>query len=193
VHELDGKPVKDPFDLKKALTTAPLSQMARTLKSYSSRYNIGTIVRNFGEPTFSLMALDANYRGNFGFAASRIERKPDVTLVTLYFRERGTATLIRATGGAPVLSEGELVIEAGTGRIRHAVLRAQMGTVHAELTTTFEPDTNLNIWVPSLFSEQYDEDTKSSSASATERHVEGIRCEAKYSDFRRFEAFGQIK
>jgi hypothetical protein len=72
VHELDGKSVTDPFDVKKALIAAPQPQLTRQLKAYSSRYNIGTIVRNFGEPTFSLMALDANYRGNFGFAATRI-------------------------------------------------------------------------------------------------------------------------
>ena len=35
------------------------------------------------------------------------------------------------------------------------------------------------------------EDTK--AGGAIKKHVESIRCEAKYSNFRRFEAYGQIK
>jgi hypothetical protein len=192
VHEVDGKPVEDPPDLKQAMATLPLVQIARALKGYSSRYNIGTIVRNFGEPTLSLLVLDANHRANFGFARTTTERKSGVVLVTVYFRERGTATLIHDTSGAPALSQGELVIEAGTGRVRHAVLKAQMGSVWAELTTTYQPDPKLDMWVPSTFSERYDEDARFSPTS-TDRHVESIRCEATYSNFRRFEAFGRIK
>jgi hypothetical protein len=194
VHEVDGKAIANPPDLKKALATSPLAQIARSLKSYNSRYNIGTIVRNFAEPTFSLAALDANHRANFGFAADYTERKSGVTLVTVYFHERGNATLIRNTNGSPVQSEGEFVIEAGTGRIRHAVFKVKMGSVMAELTTTYQPDDKLNMWIPSTFTEQYDEDSKNSSSTAqTERRIESIRCEAKYSNFRRFEAAGQIK
>jgi len=183
VHEVDGKPVENPPDLQKTMMAGPLLQGARALKNYSSRYNLGSIVRNFGEPTLSLLVLDANHRSNFTFARTTTERKSGVTLVTVYFREHGTATLIHDISGAPVLSQGELVIEAGAGRIRHAVLKAQMGGIWAELTTTYQPDAKLDMWVPSSFSEQYDDD----------RRVESIRCEATYSNFRRFEAFGRIK
>jgi len=194
VNEVDGKRVENPPDLKKAIETVPLVQIARTLKSYSSRYNIGTIVRNFGEPTLSLLVLDANHRANFGFASKGVERRSGAVLVTLYFREHGSETLLRDVSGASVQSEGELVVEAMTGRIRRAVLKARLGAVQAELTTTYQPDAGLDLWVPSVFSEQYDENSSSSSVGTAYRGtLESILCEAKYSNFRRFQAFGQIK
>src|SRR6185369_10182201 len=76
VTEVDGQPVTNPPDLTKAMNTLPVLQVARALKIYSSRYNIGSILRNFGEPTLSLLVLDANHRQNFGFAATRTDRKP---------------------------------------------------------------------------------------------------------------------
>ena len=66
--------------------------------------------------------------------------------------------------------------------------------VYAELTTTYQPDAGLDLWVPSVFSEQYDENSSSSSVGTAYRGtLESILCEAKYSNFRRFQAFGQIK
>jgi hypothetical protein len=45
-----------------------------------------------------------------------------------------------------------------------------------------------------VFSEQYDENSSSSSVGTAYRGtLESILCEAKYSNFRRFQAFGQIK
>ena len=190
VNEVDGKPVENPPDLKNALATVPLLKVARTLKAYSSRYNIGRIQRNFGEPTLSLLVLDANHRENFGFAATRTEQKSGATLVTLYFRERGSQTLLHDLDGTPVPSEGELVVEAGSGRIRQAVLRARLGVVQAELATTYQLDPKLELWVPVTFRERYEEYSYDGS---TTRVTEGVRCEATYSNFRRFESFGRIK
>jgi hypothetical protein len=194
VGDVDGRPVENPPDLKTALSSLPLAQVAFTLKRYSSRFNIGRIVRNFGEPTLSLLVLDSNHRANFLFDRTRVERKSDAVLVTLTFHEIGLPTLIRDLLGNRVLSEGVLVVEAGSGRVRQAVLRARMGSVQAELTTTYARDARLGLWVPAVFRESYEDGLPVGvTTSPSTAQYESMLCEAKYTNFRRFEAYGRIK
>lgn len=194
VSEVDGKRVENPPDLKAALSTLPFVQVVPTLKKYSSRFNLGRTVRNFGEPTLGLLVLDANHRANFSFYRRRVDRKPEAVLVTLAFVEAEPARLIHDLYGTPVLAEGELVVEAGTGRIRQTLLRAQIGTVHVELTTTYVPDARLGLLVPSVFREQYEDNVPAGVTPATAvAHRESIECEAKYTNFRRFEVNVKIR
>ena len=58
VTQVDGKPVDHRPDLKSALQTLPAQQVAGTFKTYNSRFNLGRVIRNFNEPTLSLLVLD---------------------------------------------------------------------------------------------------------------------------------------
>lgn len=194
VAQVDGKPVADRPDLKTALQTLPAPQVARTFKTYNSRFNLGRVIRNFNEPTLSLLVLDPRYVDSFKFERKRVERRAGTTLVTVAFAEQKPPWLIRDLSLRPVFSQGEFTIEAGTGRVRRAALKAKIGLVQMELTTLYAPETRLGIWVPEVFREHYEEGVASGNArTLTPGQFEDITCEAKYSNYRRFEAFARIK
>jgi hypothetical protein len=195
VIAVDGKPVADRPNLEEALRTLPAPEVATTFKSYNSRFNLGRVVRNFNEPTLSLLVLDGYHRGRFTFERKDVQRNADPNLVTVSFIESLAPTLIFDLNKKPVYSTGDLIVEMGTGRVRTAVLRASIGAVRVELTTVYAPDERLGMWVPSVFLERYEDglapaDAKLQGASS---RYEDIVCEAKYTNFRRFAVSVRIK
>jgi len=194
VVELDGKPLSDRPDLRVALQTLPARDVAVKFKAYNSRYNIGRTSRNFNEPTLSLLVLDDRHRARFSFDRKRVERAGDAILVTVAFAEKDTPTLIRDTRRGTVLSRGELVVEAGVGRVRRTVLTARVDDGSLELATVYSPDPRLGMLVPTLFQERYDQGLPPNSryGDPTIEH-ESIFCEAKYTNFRRFATSVRIK
>ena len=195
VIAVDGKPVADRPDVKEALRTLPASEVATTFKSYNSRFNLGRVARNFNEPTLSLLVLDGYHRGRFSFEPKGVERRPDATLVTIGFTESLAPTLIFDLDRKPVFSAGELTVEAGTGRVRSAVLRVRIGAVRVELTTVYAPDARLGMWVPVSFRERYEDGLAPADAKlqGSSSRYEDIVCEAKYANFRRFDVSVRIK
>ena len=203
VAEVDGRPIDGRPDLKTALQLLPASQVAGAFKSYNSRYNLGRISRNFNEPTLSLLVLDDRHRPRFRFERKRAERAGDALLVTLGFTEQAEPTLIRDLNLHPVFSTGELVVEAGTGRIRRAVLRVTIGAVNMEFTTQYARNAGLDLWVPASFRERYEEGVLGMQAQSTpaarrqnlgtQPQYEEILCDATYTNYRRFEVLARIK
>jgi hypothetical protein len=193
VRSVDGRAVRDRPDLRAALRTLPPDEVAGTFKTHNSRYNIGRTFRNFNEPTLSLLVLDDHHRARFVFERRRVERAGDATLVTLAFTERDTPTLITNPDGAPVFANGEVIVEAGSGRVRRVRLTAK-SDVRLELTTVYAPDDRLGMWVPSRFSEEYELGTPPRAWSPASRSPhERILCEAAYTNFRRFDTSVRIK
>jgi|RhiMethySRZTD1v2_1073278.scaffolds.fasta_scaffold18688_4 hypothetical protein len=197
VIQVDGKPVDQRPDLRAALQLLPAPQVAGKFKTYNSRFNLGRVVRNFNEPTLSLLVLDPRYRDSVKFERRRVDRTGGATLVTLAFSQIKPPWLIHDLSLNPVFSTGELVIEAGTGRVRQAILKAKIGAVQMELTTVYAPEGKLGLWVPSSFREHYEEgiamgNTRTQLLTASGQYEE-VTCEAKYSNFRRFETTAKIK
>jgi hypothetical protein len=193
VATVDGEPVDDRPDVRRALRTTPASEVAESLKSYNSRFNLGRVFRNFNEPTLSLRVLDDDHRDRFSFDQKQVERNGDAVLVTLAFSERRTPTLIRGVGRGNVFSTGELIVDAATGRVIRTRFAGRIGPVQMELTTVYAADDRLGMWVPVLFQERYqysDGDRKKRDLLSTER--EEVVCEARYSNFRRFETSARI-
>jgi hypothetical protein len=197
VIEVDRKPVTGRPDLRTALETLPAAQVAGAFKASNSRFNIGRTQRNFNEPILSLLVLDARYLPNFTFERKRVERAASGTLVTLAFTEKSAPTLIRDLQLRPVFSKGELVLDAATGRVHRAQLRVTIGGVSLELTTTYTADERLGLWVPAHFRERYEEGMLPPGSARTQlentRSYEELVCEARYSNYRRFETTARIK
>jgi hypothetical protein len=176
------------------LGALPASDVAATFKTYNSRFNIGRTYRNFNEPTLSLLVLDANHRERFSFNRKRVQPAGETVLVTLTYVEKESPTLIRDVKRGRVFSRGEVVVEAGTGRVRHAMLAAKTTDVTLELTTTYSPDERLAMWVPTLFREQYEHGLSPDSRKLDSRsEYERIVCEARYTNYRRFETSVRVK
>lgn len=192
VLAVDGQPVADRKDVKEALRTLPAADVASAFKEHNSRFNIGRMFRNFNEPTLSLLVLDDVHRERFSFDRRRVERSGDATLVTLEFKEREPPTLIHDLNRGRVFSKGELVIEAGTGRVRRAMLAGKIQEVQLELTTEYAPEPRLGMWVPVLFREQYRYGVAPRSFDSRSEY-EHILCEARYTNYRRFETSVRIK
>lgn len=194
VMVLDGSTLLDRPDLREALQTLPAGDVAAKFKEYNSRYNIGRTYRNFNEPTLSLLVLDEHHRARFSFDRKRVERTGDTVLVTIAFTEKESPTLIHDPRRGRVFSKGELIVEAGPGRVRRTLLTAKSDAVRLELTTTYSPDVRLGMWVPTLFREDYEYGVASNSRRLdSPSEYERILCEARYSNFRRFETSVRIK
>lgn len=196
VAKVDGVPVEDRPDLRAALLNQNAVQVARTFKAFNSQFNIGRLFRNFNEPTLALAVLDSKRAGAMEFSRKGVRVRDGATLVTIGFKEqRNPDALIYDLLMRPAPVDGEVVVEAGTGRIRRTVLKVSVGSVKAELTTVYEHDAKLDLWVPVNFLEFYEDNIPQTGAIRLSGSIqyESIRCESKYTDFRRFTATAKIK
>lgn len=180
VEIVDGKVLKERDNVRSLLNSGQIGA-ARALKDKNARYNLGTIVRNFNEPTLSLLVLDDDHRLKCTF----VRQKTSGGRVIVSFAEHGTPTLISNVDGTPAYSKGELTIDAATGRVEHAILRVKLGKVDATLTTTYRMDDKLKMWVPSRFDELYVEDGRRPQQRVTGRAI--------YSDYSKFDVEVRIK
>ena len=184
VIEVDGRPVEPREDLRALLQNRDTPGAARSLAERNARYNIGSISRNFNEPTLGLLVFEPGRRPQFRFERRKVEADAGATLVTLAFKEVDTPTLIRAVDGQPVFSTGEVTVEARTGRIRRTTIEMRHGPIVAVLTTDYALDPKLDMWVPAMFTERYDQ--KKSPRQQ-------ILCEARYTNYRRFDVTSRIR
>jgi hypothetical protein len=185
VTAVDGQPIEDRDDLSALLRRDVVTDLARTLAERNARFNIGLVRRNFNEPTLGLQLLESQRSSGIRFSVARVERDADRAIVTLNFKETDVPTIVHGEDGRPIFATGEVAIEAGTGRIRRTQMRLKYGPVTATLTTIYGLEPKLNIWVPTVFRERYEADSRSIS--------ELIDCEANYSNYRRFEVTVRIK
>jgi hypothetical protein len=107
--------------------------------------------------------------------------------VTLRFEEKERPTLIRdAVNGQSIYAKGSLTIDAATGRVERTDFVLNSSHTTSQLITDYELEEKLGLWVPVLFRERYDDERERDRA-------EIIQCEARYTNFRRFEVTGRIK
>ena len=187
VRAVNGEALEDRPDLRQALQQLPAPEVAGRFKTYNSRFNVGRITRNFNEPTLSLLVLDDRHRARFAFERTRERRSPDGSEVTLKFTERRGPTLIRNLDGRNAFAAGEVTVEPGTGRVINAILAVTINSVRATLSTRYAFEERLGIMVPARFGEHYEDGVSPSS------RYEEIRCEATYTNFKRFEVTSRIR
>jgi hypothetical protein len=182
--EVDGEPVEDREDLRALLQKGETVSVVRSVLSRNSRFNLGSILRNFNEPTLALLILEPRRVQRFSFDREEVVRTGDRTSVRLSFRERERPTLVRDGENRPVFSRGDITIDAATGRVERTVIELLDDDVLARLTTTYALDEKVEMWVPVSFAERYER---------TSRDREVIVCEAAYSNYRKFEVTARIK
>jgi hypothetical protein len=194
VRAVDGKPLADRPDLREALRSLSTYEVAGKFKTYNSRFNVGRVTRNFNEPTLSLLPLDDRHRARFTFERARARQADAKQLVTLAFKERTGPTLIRNLDGGSVFSSGEITIEPDSGRVSKAILAVTIDSVTATLSTTYAYDKRLGMSVPMRFGEHYVDGVEPRGRARSRRtRYEDIVCEARYSNFQRFEVVSRIR
>jgi hypothetical protein len=181
VHEVDGRAVRDRTDRLAKLFLQPSSSTSKQvakINDESSRYNIGSVIRNVNVPMLALMVLlpDNQYR----FAFRRVEQ-PESPLPEgtwkVAFREMASGTMIRGAGDQDMPAEGNFVVDVATGCVRFTSLTAQNRTVQAKIDDAYAEDAKLGLFAPHDMTESY---TQSADGATVEGH-------ATYSNPRRFQ------
>lgn len=185
VKEVDGHPVAAREDVRALLAKGgDVRGLASQVIARNARYNIGRTSRNFNEPTLPLLLLSEKRVRDVHFTRRGLSRDGATVLATLAFEERGRATLVRGSDGA-VPGTGEFLIEAGTGVIRQTTFTLTLPGVKVRLVTRYARDGAMDLWLPQTFTERYDAEIG--------RSAEFVRCEAAYSNYRRFDVTARIK
>jgi hypothetical protein len=183
VAEVDGKPVADRQDLQALLHENSIGTVAQELKEHNARFNIGRVERNFNEPTFALQALERRNVSRFRFVLAGINRRGRTAVATLKFTEHDTPTLV-VDGLDPnraIFSSGEFSVEADTGRVHQTIVTFQDPTLNGQLATEYVLDSELALWLPSRFTENWIEPNGM------------VTGDARYSDWHRFEVRSRIR
>jgi len=184
VREVDGAAINEPDDIRSLIQRAPLGQLGSTIAKKNSRFNIGNIRRTFNEPTFGLLVLSDQHHRRFRFDRVGVSggTRP---VVTLKFTEHDRPTLVSGTTGEPVFSHGELDIDAATGCVERTRIELTLRSVRATLSTAYAPDGKLDLWVPAIMSERYE-----NTAGALRQT---ITVDTEYTNYRRFDTRVIIK
>jgi hypothetical protein len=190
VHAVDGTPVADRDDLRQLLRAGEVTPVARRVAERNARFNVGSVRRNFNEPTLPLLLFAGDRRDRVAFDRGGVTRTADGVLATITFRERGRPTLVMAErregpGTVPAPAHGDIDVDADTGIVRRTRFALRDGDVEVELLTDYARDGRLDLWVPVTFRERYD--------ALRDRRRELIVCDARYTNYRRFEVTGRIK
>ena len=196
VRTVDGAPVNLGTDLTGALQKQQVGQVAATFKALNSQFNIGRTVRTFNEPTLALGIFEPSRVGSFHFVFKNARVEKGITLVSLAFKETlSSSPFILNHEMKGVAVEGEVQVEADSGRVRRTVLKARVDSVRAELITMYAHNAKLGLWVPVTFREHYEHGIQLTGNDNATQGVpyEDISCESKYTNFRRFAATARIK
>lgn len=183
---VDGVPIRDRPSVRTAFETMAPAEVRRRFSQLNAYWNIGRLGRNFNEPTLGLLVFDREHVSRFRFDGRTVVREPEATLVTLEFRERDRPTLIRDERLGTAYSRGEIVSDAA-GVIRRTIFRLSLKDTKVELTTEYAHNEKLGMWVPSVFRERYERGRQGST------EYERIACEARYSNYRRFDVLTRIR
>jgi hypothetical protein len=129
VYAVDGVPIRDRSDrLLKLFVDAPPDAYTQALRirDESSRYNIGSGVRDTNVPTFALQILAGEWRGGFSFRLKGHER----------------------IGDADIPSRGRLWIDPADGRILRTVFETRPNGAVNTLEVRFRHEPTLDLLVP---------------------------------------------
>ena len=183
VLSVNGTPTTREQTVRDLLTRADERRVAEQVLKANARYNLGSVERNFNEPTLPLLLLEPKRVHRIKFNRRAVTREGDITLVTLGYEEPDVMTLVGGPLGA-AQSRGEFVIDAAAGTVRRTVFTLQKRDIRARLETTYEFEPRLKLWLPATFQERYER-------TGSFREVTTV--ESRYTNYRRFEGSGRIK
>ena len=182
VLEVDGAPTARQQTVRDLLAKADERRVAELVLKANARYNLGSVERNFNEPTLPLLLLEPKRVGRIGFDRRAVVRQADATLVTLSYEEPDRLTLVGGQMG-PAPSRGEFVIDAVTGAVRRTLFTVRKRDIRVRLETLYEFNERLKLWLPSVFHERYER-------TGDTREVTTVQ--SRYSNYRRYETSGRI-
>jgi hypothetical protein len=197
VRTVDDKVVADSAQrLERLLSSASADPSAkqRLVRDETARFNIGSIIRNFSDPTLVVQFLHARLQSRFSFSVAGRDNVAGVVTWKLAYVEREGPTVI-VVNGRNAMASGYVWIAVKD----NAVVRATLGVTQsirpaadldeqvfaARLETTYLHDARLDVWAPRTMTERYE-------IWRGGQWKESISSKAAYSNFRRFETSGRL-
>ena len=197
VLKVDGQAVPSSHDrIMDALNGGIRENRARlkALADESARYNLGTLHRNFNDPTAALFFLVPSLQPHFAFT-----RKADITIDgtpvwEIDFEEKIRPTLIRTTMGKDVPSKGTIWVAPADGTVVRTRLAISgfAGLSSSTIDVLYARDDRLAMWLPRTMKERHEVDEVTSGrsvfgATPASRTTKVVVATATYADFKRFE------
>jgi hypothetical protein len=164
----------------------------RQLRDEGARFNLGSIRRNFNDPMLPLRFLEPESQPRFKFALAGEEKVNGAATSKVTFEEEGRPTVIQ-DNGRDRPSHGALWIAADGSVMR---TRLEVGDRLRGLTASVSVDYNrepkLDLLVPVTMHELYMAISSTDTSGPLGAVSERIECEARYSNYRRFETSTRI-
>jgi hypothetical protein len=180
-NRVDGSVVKETESFETAFDDSPASNTKRLdqMKTDSTKYNIGGILREINLPTFALEVLRKAEVDRFSFEKAGTDRIDGVQAWAVRFREMKGWTLVHGNPDEELFSHGTIWIEPDTGRIMKTEFMVENNfakpEIRGRIVVTYTMSKKLDMLIPSLMIEHYENDYNS------------IDCRADYLNFRQFE------
>ena len=189
VLRVDGRRVRNSAQAIEQALALPGEQRVgklRALADAGARYNLGTLQRNFNEPTLAMMFGSAEFQPRFKFKLDGDEVVDGRQLRRILYREISRPSVIRdARTRASIPASGFMLVDEA-GVVWRTQLRLDTGETVATIRVDYAKDARLDVMVPVTMDEDYryrDKDT------ARLMLVSG---HATYSDYRRFVTSARI-
>src|SRR5215472_9683903 len=192
VYEVDGDPVRDRNDrlLKLFLNPNPkesAAKLAAEIMNESSRYNIGSVLRNVNTPMFGLILFDPTFQARFkysistehkgtprGLPKSEAFRLPGDSWEIDY--EEVTLPTVIQGDGQDAKSHGRIWVDPETNRILITELVNEAKTVRTTIRVSYQSPPLEGMLLPREMRETY----------LLKNRFYTFEGEATYGNFRRF-------
>ena len=177
VYSVDGVLIRDRSDrLLKLFVEAPPNAYAQALRirDESSRYNLGSGIRDINVPTFALLVLSAEWRGRFTFTLKGHERIRETEAAIIEYLETASPTLVVGRDREDVPSRGRFWIDPADGRILRTLFETRPSGDVNTIEVSFRQEPKLDLLVPGEMIER------------RRGGVETLEGRATYTNFRRF-------
>ena len=185
-HTVNGKAVGGARQLRR-LFNADGSVNADRVEKEAAAWNLSDRIHSdVNVPNLPLLFLRAEKLSRFDLKLGEATVRQGVAVRRLQFREQKSPTLIRSTMNEDVVSGGSYWIDPESGTIvatEH--LARDVGTgLEARIEVAYSRDPALGLWVPTQMTETY-------TLKPVVDPLNVIRCTARYSNFRRYNATTQ--
>jgi hypothetical protein len=192
VRRVDGRSLPDAsLGIDQALALPPSRRLERlkALADLGARYNLGTLQRNFNDPTLPLMLAALIQQSRFRYTIEGAATVDGHAVTRLAFREVARPTVIRGRDGVSVPAMGRLWVDDG-GTVWRTELRAAthdrdtLVDATAVIRVGYGRDAKLGIMVPVSMDEDY--------RYGDQARVMFVGGHASYDGYRRFETSARV-
>jgi hypothetical protein len=195
VRTVDGEAVDGSSDrVARVLAEASARlQLVRGLRAESAKFNLGSIYRDFNDPTFAVQFLADRWQGRFKWERHGRTRVGGVETSRVDFTEIQQPYVIEGTQGDRLQSTGSVWIDDRTGVVYRSELNVwdPRYRTRARIDVDLAMDATLGVVVPVRMNEEYgiSRETTAIAGLAPPLVIFG---DADYTNFHRFETSGRL-